>query len=238
MSNYTQEDEPMMTVGEELEDLGKRVDQLRKRAEKETNIRMTEFTRGTDPANKTWAPFVAAVDDLKRVEQIISTLKFLNLYDSDVTPIENRTKSKIKSKTKTRKTKSIRQNEPLGVSTENRAYRTRRTQPSRSSSSNMARTLRRTKPAKKRARATNRARSTNAKRWRAIESNGANKKIPRRRWTEGEVKRLIKSSKEADKSLPAGEYYKDVYRRFGPTSRSIAAVRKKAYSLGIYLKEE
>ena len=237
MSDYTQANQlTEMTIKQEFVDLRERVDHLRKRAEDETNIRMTEFIKEVDPANKAWTPFVTAVDDLKRVEQIISTLKILDLYESDVTPIEKRTQSKIKNRKKTRKTKTIRRKKPLGFFKDNRTYQTRTVQPSLSS--NLVRTIRRTKPTKKRAKPTARARSTNAKRWRAIESSGANKTIPRRRWTEGEVKRLIKASKEADKSLPAGEYYKDVYRRFGPTPRSIAAVRKKAYSLGIYLKEE
>ncbi len=232
MSNYIQ-DQHMMTVEEEFSDLMKRIGSHRKRAEKETNIRMTEFVKEFDPINNTWEPFVIAVDNLKRIEQIVSTLKCLDLYESDMTPIEKRTRSK----TKTRKTKSIRRNKPLGVSRKNSVYQTRSIRPQRSSSG-MARTLRRTKPPKKRARATTRVRSTNAKRWRAIESNVANKTIPRHRWTEQEVNRLDKASQEADRSLTATEFYKDIYRRFGPTFRTLAGVRKKAYSRSIYLKEE
>lgn len=233
MSNYMQEDESMMTIDEEFSDLMKRIGSHRERAENETNTRMTEFVKGIDPVNNTWESFATTVDNLKRIEQIVSTLKILNLYDSDITPMENRTKSKIKRKT--RKTKTIRRNKPLGFYKENSTYQTKITP---ESSSSVVRTLRRTKPPKKRARATTRTRSTSAKRWRAIESNGANRTIRRHRWTEQEVERLDKASREADRSLTAAEFYKDIYRRFGPTFRTPAAVRKKAYSHSIYLKEE
>ena len=123
MNDYTQTNKLYgMTIKQEFEDLRKLVDRLRERAEKETNLRMTEFIKEVGSANKAWAPFVAAVDNLKRTEQIISTLKYLNLYESEMTPLRKRTKTR---KTKTRKTKTLRRNKPLRVSRENRTYQSK-----------------------------------------------------------------------------------------------------------------
>ncbi len=52
-------------------------------------------------------------------------------------------------------------------------------------------------------------------------------------WTKKDVKRLHDASKGLDPALPGGEFYRELYRRYGKTPRSLPSVWGKARTLGI-----